>query len=120
MIAVSGATGGSVFSSDANPQKHGAYLILVHPGANLPGEQFCMRQEVTRWINISVLMSFIALKSIILMICPHDEHTPKIRISIAQERLTKKLFLFHKDFAYNDGDQSTPLTYRIAQKLTAM
>ena len=55
---------------------------------------------------------------------PHDEHgkllTSYSRISIAQERLTEKLALFHKDFAFNPGDQSTPLTYRIAQKLTAM
>ena len=121
MIAVSGATGGSVFSSDANPQKTWVLFDLGSSGGQSTKRAIlhaARSHEMDQYFSSDEFHRFKKHHPDDL---PHDEHgnllTPQIRIRIAKERLHKKLALFHGDFAYNAGDQSTPLTYRIAQIL---
>ena len=124
MIAVSGATGGSVFSSDANPQKTWVLFDLGSSGGQSTWRAILHAARSHEMDQFFSSDGFHHFKKHHPDDLPHDEHgkllTSHSRISIAQERLTEKLALFHEDFAFNPGDQSTPLTYRIAQKLTAM
>jgi hypothetical protein len=121
MIAVSGATGGSVFSSVTNTQKLWVLFDLGSSGKVSITRAICNAARSSGTFQSPYSDKTDCIETNCSDDLPRDEKgkllTSKMRIEIAMKRLQNQLAIVHGDFAFNSGVQSPSLTNRISKQL---